>query len=59
MESATFTVNVLVPTVVGVPEINPAVDKDNPDGRFSDAKVNVYGAVPPDADSTGDEYDCP
>ena len=48
-ESATCTVKVEDPTVVGVPEIAPALLKVSPAGRLPDARVQVYGVTPPTA----------
>lgn len=35
------------PVAVGVPLRTPALDRDNPAGSEPDARVQVYGAVPP------------
>src|SRR5215831_8851340 len=45
--SVAFTVNVLVPATVGVPEITPALDRDSPVGREPVRMAHVYGDVPP------------
>ena len=47
-ESVTVVVNVLVPTVVGVPEIIPEVEFVSviPAGRVP-VLLNVYGVLPP------------
>jgi hypothetical protein len=45
--SFTVTLNVAVPFVVGVPEITPPLDIDNPAGRLPDAIDHVYPGVPP------------
>lgn len=51
-ESATLAVKLKVPTVVGVPEITPvAVLSDNPGGREPEEIDQVYGGVPPLAES--------
>jgi hypothetical protein len=48
--SATETENVDVPVVVGVPEMTPVVaPNESPAGRLPLERVQVYGAVPPDA----------
>ena len=39
------------PAVVGVPEITPLELSDRPGGNVPEAMVQVYGAVPPVADS--------
>ena len=39
----------LAPTVVGVPEICPLVDRVKPDGRVPESSDQVYGVVPPTA----------
>ena len=39
--SPTFTVNVLVPVAVGVPEITPAALKEKPAGKEPDDTLNV------------------
>ena len=49
--SATLMVKLLVPVVVGVPEIAPAALKERPAGKEPDDTVKVYGAIPPDAAS--------
>src|SRR5712675_2645686 len=46
--SVTFTVKVLVPVPVGVPEITPVVDASvRPAGNVPDVRDQVYGVVPP------------
>ena len=45
------TVNVLVPAVVGVPEIAPPVARLRPAGSVPLAIDQLYGGVPPDAAS--------
>ncbi len=48
--SVTFTVKVLVPVPVGVPEITPVVDASvRPAGNVPDVRDQVYGGVPPAA----------
>ena len=46
-ESVAVTVKVEVPAAVGVPEITPAVDSDNPAGRLPVVTAHVYGGTPP------------
>ena len=46
-ESVTFTVKFDVPAFVGLPEITPALDRDNPVGKVPDEIVHEYGEVPP------------
>jgi hypothetical protein len=46
--SVTFTVKLLVPAVVGVPEITPLDElSDRPGGRLPEAMLQVYGETPP------------
>ena len=48
----TWTVNEAVPSAVGVPEISPdELFSDKPVGNFPLKRDQVYGAVPPVADS--------
>ena len=47
LESVTFTVNWLVPTVVGVPLICPLALSVNPAGKVPAEIDQLYGAVPP------------
>jgi hypothetical protein len=48
--SVTETEKVDVPVAVGVPEMMPVVSpNESPDGRLPFDRVQVYGAVPPDA----------
>ena len=49
--SVTFAVKSNGPAVVGVPEIAPAPDKVKPGGKVPVATDQVYGVVPPVADS--------
>ena len=49
--SVTFTVNVLAPAPVGVPEIVPAAERFNPAGGVPLANDHAYGGTPPDAAS--------
>ena len=49
--SATFTVNALVPAVLGFPEIVPAAERFNPAGSVPLATDHVYGGAPRDAAS--------
>ena len=49
--SLTWTVKLLVPEVVGVPEIVPPVERVNPAGRVPDTTDHLYGGVPPVAAS--------
>ena len=46
--SVARTINVEVPSVVGVPD-NTAPESDIPAGTVPDEIVKVYGAVPPEA----------
>ena len=48
-ESATFTVNVKDPLVVGLPESFPPESKLRPAGKLPDATLQEYGVWPPDA----------
>jgi hypothetical protein len=48
-ESATFTVNVKDPLVVGVPESFPPGLKLRPVGKLPEAILQEYGVWPPDA----------
>ena len=48
-ESAAVTVNLLVPAVVGVPEISPEVLKVNPPGKLPEVTVQLMVPVPPEA----------
>ncbi len=50
-ESTAWTVTLLTPAAVGVPEMTPAVLNERPVGRLPppDGIVQVYGAVPPEA----------
>src|SRR6476646_6264706 len=52
------TVNEAVPAAVGVPEIAPAEERVKPAGSAPDARLHVYGVVPPLA-CTDDEYAVP
>lgn len=46
--SVTFTVKLLVPVAVGVPEITPVLAaSDRPDGNEPELIDHVYGDVPP------------
>jgi len=49
--SLTRAVKVLDPALVGVPEMLPPAESDNPAGRVPLASDQVYGDVPPDAAS--------
>ena len=49
--SVTFAVKSNAPLVVGVPEIAPAPDSVKPGGTVPLATDQVYGVVPPVADS--------
>ena len=49
--SVTCTTKEKLPAAVGVPEITPAVESNNPVGRLPLVKVHVYGFTPPVADS--------
>jgi hypothetical protein len=49
--SVTWTMNVLAPAVVGVPEIIPVPDaSDKPAGKLPEETAQVYGVTPPEAD---------
>ena len=48
-ESATRTVKLDVPRVLGVPLITPAVDSDRPAGKVPLVTDHAYGVTPPDA----------
>jgi hypothetical protein len=50
-ESVTNTVKVNWPSIVVVPESDPAELTWMPDGKFPDDKLHWYGSVPPIADS--------
>jgi hypothetical protein len=47
--SFTVAVKLKVPAAVGVPEIAPLEDTDNPDGSAPEETLQEYGVVPPDA----------
>ena len=50
LESLTWTVKLVVPVPVGVPEITPVVESISPAGKLEpDTNVQLYGAVPPPA----------
>jgi hypothetical protein len=50
LESITCTAKLVVPVLVGVPEITPFVDNVNPAGKLDpDTSAQLYGAVPPPA----------
>ncbi len=49
--SVTFTVKLLAPAAVGVPEIVPLAASVNPPGSAPLAIVHAYGGVPPEAAS--------
>lgn len=50
--SCTWTVNVEVPVVVGVPDITPVEPaRDNPAGKLPDAMDHLCGVLPPVAAS--------
>ena len=49
--SVTFAVKSKGPAVAGVPEIVPAPDIVKPGGKMPDATDQVYGGVPPVAES--------
>ena len=52
LESVTPIVKLDVPETVGVPVITPVGDSLSPAGREPEAKLKVYGAVPPVAVTT-------
>ena len=52
--SVTCTVNVKDPCFVGVPVIAPEVLKLNPGASEPDVMLQLYGAVPPLADSVAE-----
>src|SRR5882757_9402592 len=47
LESVTLMVKLDVPTTVGVPVMTPVGDSLSPVGRVPEAKLKIYGAVPP------------
>ena len=48
--SRTIIVRPMVPVVVGVPVIAPPAERDKPAGSVDpEARLHVYGGVPPDA----------
>jgi hypothetical protein len=47
--SVTLTPKLKLPAVVGVPEICPEAEIDNPGGNCPLASAQVYGGVPPAA----------
>ena len=47
LESATWTVKLPIPFAVGVPEILPPASIKRPGGRVPEARVQVYGTIPP------------
>ena len=47
--SVTLTPKLKLPAVVGVPEICPEAEIDNPGGNCPLASAHVYGGVPPEA----------
>ncbi len=49
--SVTCTVKLEGVVVVGVPEITPELLKESPAGRLPEISVQVYGEVPPVADT--------
>jgi hypothetical protein len=51
VESVTFTVKVVEPAVVGVPEIVPLVERVKPAGKDPELMLQEYGVVPPVAAS--------
>jgi hypothetical protein len=51
LESATCTVKLDVPAVVGVPEITPALLSTIPAGKDPAVTLQIYGVIPPDAAS--------
>ena len=48
-ESATWKETLVVPAVVGAPEMVPVVLSDSPDGRGLPRTLQVYGGTPPAA----------
>jgi hypothetical protein len=53
--SITLTVKVLELAAVGVPEMTPVLDaKDSPGGTDPDVTDQLYGAIPPLADSVAE-----
>jgi len=50
-ESVAVTVNLLVPAVVGVPEISPELLKLNPAGKLPEVTLQLMAPVPPEAAS--------
>jgi hypothetical protein len=47
VESVTFAEKLKDPDAVGVPEIVPAADKVTPAGSVPEARLQLYGVVPP------------
>jgi hypothetical protein len=47
--SVTFTVKLNVPDCVGVPQSEPLVESFTPAGSMPEARLKLYGVVPPDA----------
>ena len=46
-ESVTWTLNVTLPRLVGVPLMVPSAPRLNPAGKLPEAKDHVYGPTPP------------
>jgi hypothetical protein len=49
--SVNWTVKLEVPAALGAPVIVPVVDSDNPPGRLPLEMAQLYGMVPPEAES--------
>jgi hypothetical protein len=49
LESATLTAKLNEPDLVGVPLMTPLAARLSPAGNCPEAKLQLYGAVPPDA----------
>ena len=51
LASVTVTSKLLLPAVVAIPEIAPVDDSDNPAGSNPELRLQLYGVVPPVAES--------
>ena len=57
-ESVTSTVKLTLPEAVGVPLMVPPLESESPAGSDPEARLHLYGDVPPVADSVA-EYALP
>jgi hypothetical protein len=48
LESWTVVAKLYTPVVVGVPEMLPTAESDNPGGSDPELRLQVYGAAPPE-----------